>query len=278
MTLIDGRKAAQALNDQAKKHVQELTVRGTHPCLAVVLVGDDPASHVYVRNKHQACKDVGIKTLDIKKPAKTTQMELIKIVEELNEDNFVHGILVQLPLPPHIDPETIFKHIAKTKDVDGFHPDNVGALVKEDDTAMIPCTPQGIVHLLDAVGKPLEGMHAVIIGRSHLVGRPLAQLLLQRDMTVTITHSKTRDLAKITNQADVLISAIGKPKFITAEYVKKGSIVIDVGINKDSDDDLVGDVDFDEVKNVASHITPVPGGVGPMTIACLIQNTLKAAA
>jgi methylenetetrahydrofolate dehydrogenase (NADP+)/methenyltetrahydrofolate cyclohydrolase len=247
------------------------------PNLTVVLVGDDPASHIYVKNKVKKATELGFDSKAIFLPEKTTETELLNKVEELNKNKKVHGILVQLPLPKHISENSIINAISPLKDVDGFHPINKGRLAIGDEGGFVPCTPLGCIILIEQIlGKDLSGKTAVVVGRSNLVGKPMASLLLNRNATVTIVHSKTKNAKDFTQKADILVIAIGKPKFITKDYVKKGAIVIDVGINRSSEGKLCGDADFDNLIDIASHITPVPGGVGPMTIACLMKNALKA--
>jgi methylenetetrahydrofolate dehydrogenase (NADP+)/methenyltetrahydrofolate cyclohydrolase len=266
--------------------VAALKVRGITPGLAVVLVGDDPASRAYVRSKDKKCQSLGLHSVKHELPATTTQEELIALVQQLNADPAIHGILVQSPPPKHIDEAAIVLAIDPAKDVDGFHPVNVAKLALEDPTGFVPCTPLGCQRLLLEAGIPTAGAHAVVIGRSMIVGKPMALLLMAKgpggDATVTVTHSRTRDLAAITRQADIIIAAIGRPEFVKAEHIKPGAVVIDVGINRVEAPDtekgyrLVGDVAFDEVAPLCQAITPVPGGVGPMTIAMLMQNTIKA--
>jgi methylenetetrahydrofolate dehydrogenase (NADP+)/methenyltetrahydrofolate cyclohydrolase len=250
--------------------------RGTTPGLAVILAGDDPASKVYVRNKTRACEEVGVRSQQIDYPASVTQEELMGRIRKLNADPAVHGILVQLPLPEHIDSARVLAAVAPQKDVDGFHAENMGALLAGE-PGLVPCTPAGVMRLLESAGIAVAGRRAVVIGRSNIVGKPLALLLLQRDATVTICHSKTRDLEKIAREADILVAAIGRAKLVGAAMVKPGACVIDVGVNRLADGSLAGDVDFAAVKDVAGWITPVPGGVGPMTIAMLLENCLHAA-
>ena len=240
------------------------------------MVGDDPASKVYVRNKSRACEDVGIEYEEYLLPAKTTREELLELIEKLNNDERVHGILVQSPLPEGLDANEAFRTILPKKDVDGFHPVNVGKLSLNQD-CFVSCTPYGIIKMLEAYNVPIEGANAVIIGRSNIVGKPLAQCLLNKNATVTICHSKTKNLKEITKKADILIAAIGKPKFVTEDMVKENATVIDVGINRNEEGKLVGDTDFENIKEKVSFITPVPGGVGPMTIAMLMYNVVKAA-
>jgi methylenetetrahydrofolate dehydrogenase (NADP+)/methenyltetrahydrofolate cyclohydrolase len=281
--IIDGKQAASALRESLAKQVVTLkNEKGITPKLVVVLVGEDPASQVYVRNKVKQTQEIGMASQEIKLPKTTSQQELLTILFELNEDKTVHGILVQLPLPEQIDENTIISAIAPEKDVDGFHPMNSGKLVNGDKDAFIPCTPQGCLLLVKKqLGKDLSGKHAVVVGRSNIVGKPVALLLLQENCTVTIAHSKTENLASICQQADILVVAVGKAHFVKKEWVKNGATVIDVGINRIEDENgqfkLVGDVDFDNVAEKTAGITPVPGGVGPMTIACLLKNTVEAA-
>ncbi len=273
---IDGKKAAADLRKEIGAEVKKLKEEhGVTPGLAVVLVGEDPASQVYVRNKHRACKNAGIESRDIRLPEDTPHSEVVAKVKELNEDPQVHGILVQLPTPEQVDDEEIINTIAPEKDVDGFHPVNMGKLLSGQ-PEMVPCTPKGVMHLLDVTGVELEGKEATIVGRSNIVGKPQAMLLLYEHCTVTMCHSRTRDLSEHTSRADILVSAVGVPGLITADMVKEGAVVIDVGINRLDDGSLAGDVAYDEVKEVAGAVTPVPGGVGPMTIAMLLRNTLEA--
>jgi methylenetetrahydrofolate dehydrogenase (NADP+)/methenyltetrahydrofolate cyclohydrolase len=279
--LIDGKAAAAIRRAECAKHVISLKqVRGITPGLAVVLVGADPASEVYVRNKSKAVREAGMNAFDFHLPADTTQETLLTKIAALNVDERVHGILVQLPLPKHIDENTILNAVDPKKDVDGFHVINAGKLATGQD-ALVPCTPQGCLMLLHEVAQPLAGKHAVVIGRSNIVGKPMAQLLLKESCTVTIAHSKTKDLAAIVKLADIVVAAVGKPEMIQGSWLKPGAVVIDVGINriatKDGKTKLVGDVNFESCQGIASAITPVPGGVGPMTIACLLDNTYKAA-
>lgn len=279
-TIIDGKAIAAELRVQIGENAGALTVRtGVVPHLAAILVGDDPASAVYVRNKQRACEQAHIKSTLHKLPAETTQAELLQLIHQCNTDDAVHGILVQLPLPGHIDELAVLDSVVAAKDVDAFHPENVGRIV-QGRPRFLPCTPAGVQHLLKVSNIEVAGKHAVVLGRSEIVGKPMALLLMQRgaaaDATVTVCHSKTQNLADITRTADILIAAIGRPKFVTAEMVKPGACVIDVGTNR-VDDKLCGDVDFEAVKEIASAITPVPGGVGPMTIAMLLQNTVTAA-
>lgn len=274
--IIDGKKIAQQLKGSFKETIQTLKDKGVSPCLAVVFVGRDHASEVYVRNKEQACQELGIHSQIYHLSENVSQTELLLLVEELNRQTTVNGILVQLPLPKHLNVDQIMFSIAPDKDVDGFHPVNMGKLMMGN-SPLPPCTPAGIIHLLDKAKIDLRGKHCVVVGRSNIVGKPAAMMLLQRDATVSICHSQTPSLQEYTKSADVIVSAVGKGKFITASMVKPGAVVIDVGMNRDEDGKLCGDVDFNEVCDVCSAITPVPGGVGPMTIAMLIGNTIKAA-
>lgn len=273
--IIDGKKRADALAETLKKRVLKLEQKhGFVPGLAVVLVGDNAASHVYVNNKIKRTESTAMRSIT-HKLAEIDQVDLQALILNLNKDENVDGILVQLPLPENIDPQVILETIDPNKDVDGFHPANAGRLMTGG-LSLVPCTPQGCVDLIKTVEKDLTGKHAVVIGRSNIVGKPVAQLLLQENCTVTIIHSKTKNPAEICRQADIVVAAVGSPKLVTKDWVKPGAIVIDVGINR-VDEKLVGDVDFDAVKNIARAITPVPGGVGPMTIAYLLQNTFNAA-
>ncbi len=249
--------------------------KGIAPCLAVIQVGNDPASSVYVNNKKKACAYIGIESLAYELDECTTQQELVSLIEELNQNEKVNGILVQLPLPKHIDEDTIIQTISPKKDVDGFHPMSVGNMCIGS-KGFLSCTPAGIIQLLKRSGVVIEGKECVIVGRSNIVGKPMALLLLRENGTVTVAHSRTKDLKEITNRADILIVAIGKPKFITADYIKEGAVVIDVGIHRNAENKLCGDVDFEDVKEKVSAITPVPGGVGPMTIAMLMENCVEA--
>lgn len=275
--IIDGKDAAARLRAKIAGEVKQL--HHTKPGLAVILVGADPASEVYVRNKEKAVLEVGMASFPHHLPASTSEDELLKLIDILNADARVHGILVQLPLPAHINSQKVLEHISPHKDVDGFHPVNAGKLAVGQN-ALVPCTPLGCIIMLRENLPNLAGLNAVVVGRSNIVGKPIAQLLLQADCTVTITHSKTKDLAEVCRRADILIAAIGKPEFIKGDWIKPGATVIDVGINRitvDGKTKLVGDVAFSEAAQVAGAITPVPGGVGPMTIACLLANTLRAA-
>ncbi|MGE5336924.1 MAG: bifunctional methylenetetrahydrofolate dehydrogenase/methenyltetrahydrofolate cyclohydrolase FolD [Gemmatimonadota bacterium] len=274
--IIDGKALAARLRAELKPRVAALAARGLQPGLAVILVGDDPASAIYVRNKIRACEEVGIRSVFDHLPADTTEPALLDRVARLNADPAVHGILVQLPLPRHLDAQKILDTIAFDKDVDGLHPTNAG-LTLMGHPHFRSCTPYGVMKMLESTGARLEGSHAVVLGRSNMVGKPMAMLLLAANATVTIAHSKTRDLGSITRQADVLIAAVGKRNLVTADMVKPGAVVIDVGTNKTPEGKLAGDVDFDAVKEVAGFVSPVPGGVGPMTITMLLVNTVEAA-
>lgn len=282
--IIDGFQIAADVRHQVAEKTAELVKKGTHPCLAVILVGENPASVSYVTGKEKALAEVGMKDRSIRLPESTSEEELLTIIDGLNADESVHGILVQLPLPKHIDEDKVIMAIKPEKDVDGFHPVNVGNLVIGR-KAFLPCTPHGIIVLLETMGIKTDGAHAVVVGRSNIVGKPVSLLLARRETnaTVTICHTGTKDLASFTKQADILVAAVGKPKMITADMIKPGAAVIDVGVNrvpdatKKSGFRLVGDVDFENAKEVASYITPVPKGVGPMTIAMLMQNVLEAA-
>ncbi|MBK0127810.1 bifunctional methylenetetrahydrofolate dehydrogenase/methenyltetrahydrofolate cyclohydrolase FolD [Pantoea sp. S61] len=277
---IDGKKSAAKLLENTAREVSQLKKQGINPCLAVVLVGDDAASQVYVRNKLRTAEQVGIKSIELRFDAQLTEARLLASIAELNNDPTVHGILVQLPLPPQINEAAIVRAISPVKDVDGFHPQNAGGLV-QGHRVITPCTPLGCLLLLQEYGGDLSGKHAVVIGRSNIVGKPMASLLLHAHCSVTTLHSRSRDAAQLARQADILIAAVGQPQMIDASWVKPGALVIDVGINRvtraDGSSRLVGDVDYDSVSLVAKAITPVPGGVGPMTIACLMQNTVLAA-
>ena len=275
MVLIDGKKVSAEVRVCLAKEVKELKEKtGRVPGLATVLVGDDPASAVYVRNKNKICRELGFKSFEQKLSLDTSEAKLLKLIKELNSNNDIHGILVQLPLPNQIDSEKILQAIDPNKDVDGFHPINVGKLVVGN-ALLTPCTPSGIIKLLDHYEIDISGKHAVVLGRSNIVGKPLSMLLLQRNATITICHSRTKNLEEITRSADILVAAIGRANFVTENMVRKGAIVIDVGINR-VDGKLTGDINFEPVSKKASYITPVPGGVGPMTIALLMENTLKA--
>ena len=275
MVLIDGKKVSGEIRNRLADETQKLKKKtGKTPGLATVLVGDDPASSVYVRNKNKICGELGFQSFEQKLSADTSEEKLLQLVGELNSNKDVHGILVQLPLPDQIDSEKILQAINPKKDVDGFHPVNVGKLVVGN-ALLTPCTPTGIIALLDRYDIEISGKHAVIIGRSNIVGKPVSMLLLHRNSTITICHSRTQNLEEVTRSADILVAAVGRANFVTDEMVSEGTVVIDVGINR-VDGKLTGDVDFEPVSKKASHITPVPGGVGPMTIALLMENTLKA--
>lgn len=272
--IIDGKKISQEIKDELKEKVAELKEQGKNVALAVIQVGNDPASSVYVNNKKKACAYIGIESLAYELPEETTEQELVELVEKLNADDKVNGILVQLPLPKHINEETIIQTISPKKDVDGFHMQSVGALCVGA-KGYVSCTPLGIIELLKRSGIGIAGKHCVVIGRSNIVGKPMALLLLRENGTVTVCHSRTQDLKEITGQADILVVAIGKPKFVDETYVKEGAVVIDVGIHRNEQNKLCGDVDFDRVAPHTSAITPVPGGVGPMTIAMLMNNCVS---
>ena len=277
--LLEGKVFAAKLKEEAAKKAQELKDKyGITPGLAVIIVGENPASQVYVRNKHKACTELGFYSEGVELPATTTREELLAEIQRLNNDEKIHGILVQLPLPKALQPyeSEVLEAINPLKDVDGFHPVNVGRLVTGQ-KALVPCTPHGCLRMLELAEIPVEGANAVIIGRSNIVGKPMLHLILGKNATVTICHSRTKNLAEITRQADILVAAVGKPGFVTADMVKPGAAVIDVGINRIAPKKLVGDVDFEAVKEVAGAITPVPGGVGLLTIAMLMQNTVEAA-
>lgn len=275
-TRIDGKAIAADIRREIAEQVTELKKQGITPGLAVILVGDDPASCTYVRNKTKACDEVGFYAHQINMPADTTQEELLAQVEALNADPAIHGILCQLPLPRHLDDKAVIAAISPEKDVDAFHAANVGHIMIGDHR-FLPCTPAGVMELIHRTGVTVEGKHCVVIGRSNIVGKPMAMLLLHDNGTVTICHSRTKDLAAICRQADILVAAVGKAKFVTADMVKEGATVIDVGMNRDENGKLCGDVDFDAVEPIVGAITPVPGGVGPMTIAMLLKNTLTSA-
>ena len=272
--IINGKEISQQIKDELKAELTRLAEKGKHACLAVVQVGNDPASSVYVNNKKKACAYIGIESKSYELSGDTTEGELISLVEELNADDGVNGILVQLPLPAHIDEDKIIRTISPDKDVDGFHPVSVGRLWIGE-KGFLSCTPAGIIQLLKRSGITVEGKECVVIGRSNIVGKPMAALLLRENGTVTVAHSRTKDLKQVTRRADILIVAIGKKKFITKEYVKDQAVVIDVGMHRDENNKLCGDVDYEDVAPVTSAITPVPGGVGPMTIAMLMDNCVK---
>lgn len=274
--ILDGKALAAEIRSEVKTQVAALAEKGVSTALAVILVGDDSASQVYVRNKIKACADTGIRSLEFRMPAETTQQQLLAKIAELNADENVDGILVQLPLPKQINADAVISAIAPAKDVDGFHVANAGALVTGKQ-GFVPCTPFGVMRLIEKSGVNPRGKSAVIVGRSNIVGKPMALLLLAADATVTVAHSRTPDLSAVTRNADILVAAVGRAKLIKADMVKPGAVVIDVGMNRDENGKLCGDVDFAEVKEIAGSITPVPGGVGPMTIAILMQNTVLAA-
>lgn len=273
--IIDGKKISQNIKDELKEEVARLKEQGTNCCLAVIQVGDDPASSVYVRNKKRACEYIGIESKSFELPETITEEELLKLIDDLNNDDSVNGILCQLPLPKHIDEDKVIKGISPKKDVDGFHPQNVGALVIGE-KGFVSCTPAGIIQLLKRSNIEIDGKNCVVIGRSNIVGKPMSLLMLRENATVTVCHSHTKNLKEITKQADILIVAIGKPKFVTEDFVKDGAVVIDVGIHRMENKKLCGDVDYDKVVDKVSAITPVPGGVGPMTIAMLMHNCVEA--
>ena len=273
--IIDGKQISADIKEELKQEVARLKEVGHSCCLAVIQVGSDPASSVYVGNKKKACAYIGIESLAYELPEETTEEELLAIIEQLNQDDHVHGILCQLPLPKHINEDRVLAAISPEKDVDGFHPQNVGALVIGQ-KGFVSCTPAGIIQLLKRSNIDIAGKHCVVIGRSNIVGKPMALLMLRENATVTVCHSKTSNLKELCSQADILIVAIGKPRFIGAEYVKDGAVVIDVGIHRDENNKLCGDVRYEEVEPKASYITPVPGGVGPMTIAMLMNNCVEA--
>lgn len=272
--IIDGKEIAMQIKDELKQMAAKKRAEGVEVSLAVIQVGNDPASSVYVRNKKKGCEYVGIRSLSYELPEETTQEELLSLIRELNGRKDVNGILVQLPLPSHIHEDTVIQTIDPKKDVDGFHPQSVGALCIGE-KGFVSCTPAGIIQLLKRSGIEIEGKECVVLGRSNIVGKPMALLLLRENATVTIAHSRTKNLKEVTGRADILIVAVGKPKMITREYVKEGAVVIDVGINRDENNKLCGDVDFEDVAPVCSAITPVPGGVGPMTIAMLLNNCME---
>jgi methylenetetrahydrofolate dehydrogenase (NADP+)/methenyltetrahydrofolate cyclohydrolase len=272
--IIDGKMISQQIKDELKEKVERLKKQGKAGALAVIQVGEDPASSVYVRNKKNACAYIGIESLAYELPGETTEEDLLRLIEELNGKEQVRGILVQLPLPGHICEDKVIQAISPEKDVDGFHPQSVGAMTIGE-SGFLSCTPAGIIQLLKRSDVEIAGKHCVIIGRSNIVGKPMALLMLRENATVTITHSKTRNLPELCRQADILIVAMGKPQFVGAEYIKEGAVVIDVGIHRDENNKLCGDVKYAEVEPIASAITPVPGGVGPMTIAMLMNNCVQ---
>jgi len=272
--IIDGKKISSEIKDELKVKVEDMRQKGVEATLAVIQVGNDPASSVYVGNKKKACEYIGIRSLSFELPESTTEEELLLLVEKLNKDDAVNGILVQLPLPRHINEDTVIKTISPLKDVDGFHPQSVGAL-SIGQKGFVSCTPAGVIELLKRSGIAIEGKECVIIGRSNIVGKPMALLMLRENATVTICHSRTKNLKEVAKRADILIVAIGKPKFVDKDFVKEGAVVIDVGIHRNEDNKLCGDVDYEDVLPYVSAITPVPGGVGPMTIAMLMNNCVE---
>lgn len=272
--LIDGKAISKQIKDELREEVAGLKTKGILPCLAVVQVGQDPASCVYVNNKKKACDYIGIESLSYEVEETISEEDLLELIEQLNQNEKVNGILVQLPLPKHIDENKVIQAIAPAKDVDGFHPETVGNMCIGT-KGFLPCTPAGVIQLLKRSNIEIAGKECVVVGRSNIVGKPMAMLLLRENGTVTITHSRTKDLKEVTKRADILVAAIGQPKFITSEYVKEGAVVIDVGIHRNEDGKLCGDVDFDDVVDKVSAITPVPGGVGPMTIAMLMNNCVE---
>lgn len=274
--IINGKELAQDLRNEMKKEVKTLKNNGLTPHLTVILVGDNPASRSYVNGKKKASAEIGISSEIIEMPAETTEQQLLNQIEQLNEDDNVHGILVQLPLPEHIDEQKVIETIHPSKDVDGFHPINIGRMMVGQDT-FLPCTPYGIVTMLKSRNIPIEGKHVVVIGRSNIVGKPVGQLLLNENATITYCHSRTKDIKAHTKQADIVIVAVGKAHFVNRDFIKQDAVVIDVGVNRQEDGTLTGDVDFEDVKDIASFLTPVPQGVGPMTITMLLKNTIKAA-
>ena len=275
--IIDGKQISKQIKDELKDKVSKYKAEGTQISMAVIMVGNDPASAVYVNNKKKACEYIGIRSLSYELPEETTETELLDLIDKLNNDASVNGILVQLPVPKHIDENKIIRAISPLKDVDGFHTQNVGSLCIGE-KGFVSCTPAGIIQLLKRSGIEIAGKECVVIGRSNIVGKPMALLLLQENATVTVCHSKTKDLKEVAKRADILVVAIGKPKMITSEYVKDGAVVIDVGIHRNENNQLCGDVDYDDVYEKCSYITPVPGGVGPMTIAMLMNNCVESVA
>ena len=274
--IINGKQIAADIKEELKAQTADLKAKGIQPCLAVIQVGDDPASTVYVNNKKKACAYIGIESIAFHLEEDAGEQDLLELIDRLNRDDTVHGILVQLPVPDHMDEKKIIRAISPDKDVDGFHPQSVGALSIGEE-GFVSCTPAGIIQLLKRSGISIEGKEAVVVGRSNIVGKPMAMLLLRENATVTVCHSRTRDLPAICRRADILVAAIGKPEFFDDTYIKEGACVIDVGIHRKADRKLCGDVDFDKVSPLASAITPVPGGVGPMTIAMLMVNVVQAA-
>ncbi len=274
--ILSGRDIAFDIRLGLKNDVEKLKGNGVQPGLAVIIVGDEPASRIYVNNKKKACDEIGIRSFEYALPAETSEEEIIELIKTLNCDKNIHGILVQLPLPPHINDEKVLLTIDPDKDVDAFHPVNVGKIMIGN-YRFLPCTPAGVIEMIHRTGIDLKGSECVVVGRSNIVGKPMAMLLLHEHATVTVCHSRTKDLKTVCKRADVLVVAVGKPKLIKADFIKPGAVVIDVGTNRMENGKLCGDVDFEEAKGVASYITPVPGGVGPMTIAMLMKNTVKAA-
>lgn len=274
MQLIDGKAISQQIKDELRDKMASLAKVGKEASLAVVLVGNDPASEIYVKNKKKACEYVGIKSVSYELPETTTMEELLSLIDKLNADDSINGILVQLPLPKGMDEDAVIRRISPKKDVDGFHIENVGALCIGE-KGFVSCTPAGVIELLKRSNIEIDGKNCVVVGRSNIVGKPMAMLMLRENATVTVCHSHTKDLKAICSQADILIVAIGKPKFITKEFIKIGAVVIDVGIHRDENNKMCGDVDFEDVKDLTSYITPVPGGVGPMTIAMLMKNVVS---
>ena len=274
--ILSGKVVSQRIKDELKEEVKELNAKGIFPGLAVIIVGDDPASRVYVNSKKKACEEVGFQSYEYALDENTTQEQLLDLVDVLNRDSKINGILVQLPLPKHIDETAIINAISAEKDVDAFHPENVGKIMIGD-YSFLPCTPAGVMDLIASTGVEISGKNCVVIGRSNIVGKPMAMLLLHKSGTVTICHSKTQNLAEICRQADILVVAIGRANFVTGDMIKEGAVVIDVGMNRLENGKLCGDVDFESAEKKAGYITPVPGGVGPMTIATLMRNTLTAA-
>lgn len=274
--IIDGKELAKKVRKDLKKEVEALKAKGINPKLAVIMVGNDPGSTVYVRNKSKACEKVGIEFEEFLFDEKTEESELLELIDKLNDDDSIHGILLQCPVPKHIDVNKAFRRISPNKDVDGFNPINVGNLTIGED-AFISCTPYGVVKMFEEYNIETEGKRAVILGRSNIVGKPMIQCMLNKNSTVTVCHSRTQNIGEVVKEADIVIAAIGKPNFVKADMVKDGAVVIDVGINRLDDGTITGDVDYDAVSQKASYITPVPGGVGPMTIAMLLNNVVKAA-
>ncbi|MHC0035980.1 bifunctional methylenetetrahydrofolate dehydrogenase/methenyltetrahydrofolate cyclohydrolase FolD [Pseudoneobacillus sp. C159] len=275
-TIIDGKQIAKKKHEEIAREVEKLKRENIIPGLVVILIGDNPASRTYVKSKEKTCKDLGMNSILIELPETVSEAELLMKIEELNQDSSIHGILIQLPLPKHINEKKVIETIVPEKDVDGFHPINIGRMMTGQDS-FLPCTPYGIMVMLEEMNIPIEGKHVVVVGRSNIVGKPSGQLFLNENATVTYCHSKTKDLKAITKQADILVAAVGKVDFITADHIQEGAIVIDVGINRNQEGKLCGDVAYNEVKEKAGYITPVPGGVGPMTITMLMYNTLKSA-